>query len=79
MSSQENGSILLEINASTFAFRAGQKVEMLLMDRALERARATKAPVVTLELIESCIDNSLLEAIGKQLDGRADDESRRVA
>ena len=79
MSSRQDHSILLGTNASTFAFRAGQLFEQLLLNRAEEIARDAQEPVVTIEMVESCIDGILLEEVRKQLDEPAESESRRVA
>lgn len=79
MSPLENARILFDANASNLAFRAGQLVEKLLLDRGLEVARSSQASIVTRDTIESCINDSLLEDLRKQLNERAEQESRKVA
>lgn len=79
MSSLENARILFDPDAGTLAFRAGQLVEKLLLDRGLEVARSSQASIVTPGAIESCINDSLLEDLRKHLNERAEQESRKVA
>ena len=79
MSSVANDRILLEMSASTLAFRAGQLVEKLLIQRGIEVARDSNSPVVKAEYIRSCIDDFLLQQLRQQLNERDGKESRTVA
>ena len=47
MSPLENGTMCFNHDAGTFAFRAGQLLEMLLLDRGLERTRSSGSSIVT--------------------------------
>jgi hypothetical protein len=79
MSPLENGRIFIDTDASTLAFRVGQLVEKLLMDRGLKLARAAQTSVITADDIESSIDDSLLEDLKKHLNEPAEQESREAA
>ena len=79
MSALENDRIFFDADASTLAFRAGQLVEKLLLDRGLELARESQSAVVTPENIQSCLDDSLLEQLREHLHERGEQESRKVA
>jgi len=61
MSRTEENRILLDVKATDVAFRAGQSLEQLLLDRALEVARQAGATVVTAKHVESCLDPFPLE------------------
>ena len=79
MSPLENGRIFFDADASTLAFRAGQLVEKLLLDRGLELTRSSQSSIVTPDTIESCINESLLEDLRNHLNERTEQESRNVA
>ncbi len=79
MSPLENDRILFDVDASTLAFRVGQLVEKLLLDRGLELARESESSIVTVENVKSCIDDSLPEQLRKRLHERDEQESRKVA
>ena len=70
MSSLENGRILFDGDASTLAFRAGQVVERLLLQRGLERARSSESPIVTADTIEACINEFSLDDLRSSQEGR---------
>jgi hypothetical protein len=75
----ENDRVFFDVDASTLAFRAGQLLEKLLLDRGIEVARASQSVVVTSEDIQSCIDDSLLVQLREHLHERSEQESREVA
>jgi hypothetical protein len=79
MSPLENGPIYFDADASTLAFRAGQLVEKLLLDRGLELSRSSESSIVTAGTIEACIDESLLKDLRRHLNERAEQEPRKVA
>jgi len=84
MSSHANGCVLLGIAASTLAFRAGQLVEELLLERSLEVAQEADARVVTPDHVESCLDESLLSQLRERLrerfhDGQPERDRKKVA
>lgn len=61
MSSTANESIIVDRRASNAAFRVGQMVERLLMDRGIELAGKSGAQIVTAECVESCLDQALFD------------------
>lgn len=65
---------LIQASASTYAFRAGQLVEELLINRATERARDDESPAVTVEQVASVLDELLIQDIRERLEERTDDE-----
>lgn len=75
----DHDRICFDFHASDLAFRAGQVVEKLLLDRGLEQARKCQSSIVTPEDVESGIDDSLLDHLRKHLHERAEQESRKVA
>lgn len=79
MSTLENGRILLDMEASNLAFRAGQFVEKLLRDRGIERTRSSESSVVRADAITACIDESLLEELRTHLNERTEQEPRNAA
>ncbi len=79
MSPLENDRVFFDADASTLAFRAGQLVEKLLLDRGLKLASESDSRIVTSDNIQSSIDASLLEQLRKHLDERSEHESRDVA
>ncbi len=79
MSTVANDGVPVDAGAGDFAFRAGQLVEELLLDRGTEVARSTGASVVTVEHVRPCIDNDFLDQLRVQLDERAKQKSREAA
>ena len=79
MSTLADGRIFFNNDASTLAFRAGQLVEKLLLDRGLERTRSSDSSIVTADVIQACVDESLFEELKKHLHERAEQEPRKVA
>ena len=79
MSPTENPRIAFDADASTLAFRAGQFVERLLLERGLEVASSSQMSVVTSEAIQSSMDDSLLDDLRKHLNGQVEQQSRKVA
>ncbi len=61
MSSIANESVVVDSDASNLAFRAGQLVESLLVDRGIELARRSGSSIVTAEYVESCLDQVLFD------------------
>ena len=59
MSSTVTECVLIEARADNLAFRVGQLVEQLLTDRAMELAGRSGSSLVTVEHIESCLDDVL--------------------
>lgn len=59
MSSAVTESVVVECRASDLAFRVGQLVERLLVDRAIELAIESGSPMVTADRVESCLDEAL--------------------
>ena len=55
--------VAVDIRASDFAFRAGQLVERLLLDRGLQLARQAGCSVATAEHMESCLDRGLFDQV----------------
>jgi len=79
MSPLENGRIFFDADASTLAFHAGQLVEKLLLNRGLELTRSSDSSIVTVDTVEACIDESLLEDLRRQLDERTEQEPGKAA
>ncbi len=61
--------VVVDVRASTFAFRAGQLVERLLLDRGVDLARQSGCSVVTAEHVESCINRALFDQLLEQVRG----------
>ena len=61
MTSTVNDPVVLDSYASNLAFRVGQLVERLLVDRGIELARKSSSTIVTAEQVESCLDQVLFE------------------
>ena len=61
MSSTVNDSVVVDSHASNLAFRAGQLVERLLVDRGIELAGNSGSLIVTAEHVESCLDQVLFD------------------
>ncbi|MBC8876403.1 MAG: hypothetical protein H8E44_43800 [Planctomycetes bacterium] len=74
MSAIAEKETLIQASASTYAFRAGQLVEELLIKRATERAREEKSPAVTAEQVASVLDELLIKDIRERLEERNDNE-----
>jgi hypothetical protein len=55
--------ILLDPRASTLAFRAGQLVEEILVERGIEAAIRANTPVAIEQHVESSIDATLIEQL----------------
>jgi hypothetical protein len=79
MSAVAEDGVLIDVPASTLAFRAGQVVEGLLLDRGAEVARRAGGTVVRVEHVRPCIDETLLDQLRKQLDEQAERGSRDAA
>jgi len=77
MSTLETTRVLIDSNASTLAFRAGQALERLLVDRAIAAARDAGATVVTTDHIQSCIDSSLFAQVRIELNEDAHESPAR--
>jgi hypothetical protein len=63
----EKNSVVIERRAIDFAFRTGQLVEDLLVDRGMELAGKTGASIVTVECVESCLDQALFDQLLRRL------------
>jgi len=63
MSSTVDESVVVASHASDLAFRVGQLVERLLVDRGIELARESGSPIVTAEHVESCLDQVLVDPL----------------
>jgi len=61
MSVAVNESVVVESRASDLAFRVGQMVERLLVDRAIELAMESGSPMVTANHVESGLDQALFD------------------
>ena len=83
MSTLANGRVLLDAGASDLAFRAGQLVEEILVERGVEVARQAGTSVATIDHIQSCVDGALLnqlrERLGNRIHGDQGHERRRSA
>jgi len=83
MSSLANDRILLHADASTFAFRAGQLLEELLIERGIETARQMDMRAVTVDHMRSCVDvaliNHLCERLGDSVHGEDGHKQRKTA
>ena len=79
MSKSVSNPILFDSDAGAVAFRAGQLVEKLLLDRALKRAGESGASIVKPEIIEACIDESLLDDLKRHLNEQTEREAQKVA
>jgi hypothetical protein len=53
--------IVVGSEASDFAFRVGQLVERLLVERGVELAGESGSSTVTAEDVESCLDQALFD------------------
>jgi hypothetical protein len=71
--------LMISRGASDVAFRMGQIVEKLLLDRATALARKSDAPIVAAEHVRSCLDDVLLDHLRKHLDERGEPDSREAA
>jgi hypothetical protein len=67
MSTTVNDSVLVGRGAIDLAFRVGQLVESLLVDRGIELARKSGASIVTAEYVESCLDQVLFDHLLRQV------------
>ncbi len=61
--------VVVDVRASTFAFRAGQLVERLLLDHGIDLARESGCSVVTAEHVASCLDLALFDQLLEQVRG----------
>lgn len=68
MSAVRDDRVLIDGAASNVAFRAGQFVERLLLNRGIQLARASDSSIVTVEDVRSCVDDALVEELKKHLD-----------
>ena len=59
--------VVVDVGASNFAFRVGQLVERLLLDRGVDLARQSGCLVVTAEHVESCLNLSLFDQLLEQV------------
>jgi hypothetical protein len=75
----ENDHIYFDDDAGEYAFRAGQLLEKILLERGLDMARKSQVAIVRSETIELCVDQLLLDQLRKQLHERAKQGSRKVA
>lgn len=57
MTSATKVTILIEHKASDLAFRLGQLLERMLIDRAIESG----TPIITAEQVESCLNQDLFD------------------
>ena len=67
MSSIAKSAVLVDGSASDFAFRAGQLLERLLVERGVDAASRSGLTVVTSQHIESCLSDPLLDDLRKTL------------
>jgi hypothetical protein len=67
MSSAVNDHVAVDVGASSFAFRASQLLERLLLDGGIELARRSGASIVTEEHVESCLDDALFDRFLKRV------------
>ena len=79
MSTVEDRRILLDLEASNLAFRAGQFLEKRLRDRGIDRTRSSGSSVVRVDAIRTCLDESLLEELRTHLNERPEQEPRNAA
>jgi hypothetical protein len=79
MGTLESSRPYLDDYASDFAFRTGQLVERLLVQRGVQAALDEEKSVITLDIIQSCVDQTLLDQLRSHLHERAEQESRKVA
>lgn len=74
MASATADRVLVGEHASRFAFRAGQAVERLLLERGMERARQTGSPIVTAEHVERSLDAQFYEQLVRAINASFHDE-----
>ncbi len=83
MAATVNDPVVVDRSACNFAFRVGQMVESLLVDRGIELAGKSGSPVVTAESVESCLDqvlfDHLLRRVRESADGGAAGEGRAAS
>lgn len=58
---------LISRGATDAAFRAGQRLGTLLIERGLEAARAQSGETVTTDQIMACLDEALLRQLREEL------------
>ena len=71
MSTVETTRVLIDSSASRYAFRVGQALERLLIERALDEACRATDLVVTIDQVRSCLDASMIERVREQVDADA--------
>lgn len=79
MSESVSNSIVFDSDACAIAFRAGQLIEQLLLARAYERASDSDASIVKPQIIEACIDESLLDDLKRHLNEQPEQAAQKVA
>ena len=65
--------------AARFAFNVGQIVERELLHRSAKQAREIDSQLVTLEIIQSCLDETLIADARKQLNEPIESSGRKAA
>jgi hypothetical protein len=73
MSSLANERVFVDGCANHFAFRMSQLFERVLIDHGIECAIQGGSNIVTQEIIETCIDQTLFDQLLKTLRGISDD------
>lgn len=79
MSAISEKVVRFKLDASAFAFDAGQLLESLLWERASETAQNSDSDVVNLQLIRACLDDGLFEELRKRLNEYSPREPRKAA
>jgi hypothetical protein len=72
MSLALNDRVVVDIAASNLAFRAGQVVERLLLERSIELTSRSGSSTVTAEHVESCLDHTI---VGQLLERMREDSN----
>lgn len=75
MATTSGDRVFVSEGASDLAFRAGQALERLLLHRALDFARNSGSPIVTVEHLERSFDADLHEQLGRAIKACGHDES----
>jgi hypothetical protein len=79
MATVANNSIGIAINAYDLAFRAGQVLQTLLLDRGAEFARQAGSSVITPEHVRASIDEIPIDQLRVKLDERPAEASGKAA
>jgi hypothetical protein len=71
--------VLIDAVASDLAFHAGQRVEMMLLERGEELARESGSSVITADDVLASISSNLLDQLRNELYERAKRDCQKAA